>query len=74
MVYWKMDLHNKLRNKLQKYGAGDGLRGGQGGDHHEVMEMFANIIAGRATPTERERYLDAWLAATPKVDTALAGY
>jgi hypothetical protein len=65
-----MDLHNKL----QKFGAGDGLRAGQGGDHREVMEMFANIVAGRATPKERERYLDALLAATPKVDTVLAGY
>ncbi|WP_157122284.1 hypothetical protein [Bordetella flabilis] len=62
------------QHKLQQYGDAERPRVGQRGEHHEVMEMFANIIAGRATPKERERYLDAWLAVTPKVDTVLAGY
>jgi hypothetical protein len=62
------------QHKLEQYRDPEGPRPGPIGDHREVMEMFANIVAGRATPRERERYLAAWFQATPQPDTVLAAY
>jgi hypothetical protein len=61
-------------NLMQQYVQSDAVGRTAKNDHHEVMEMFANIVAGRATAGERERYLAAWRRATPLCDTVAAAY